>query len=119
MPADGCGRWGVGTMPPFSEVTRIEAAIKNKSAKELEWSLWYCRMRQTAPSARPADVKYWSGIEEKVLAVMAPAVAETVIRLRRSGWGVGWGWGKCLEPARRSSEMISLDRVISQRRLLF
>jgi hypothetical protein len=34
-------------MPPFSEVRRIEAAIKNKSAKELEWSLWYCRMRQT------------------------------------------------------------------------
>ena len=33
-------------MPPFSEVTRIEAAIQNKSAKELAWSLWYCRMRQ-------------------------------------------------------------------------
>jgi hypothetical protein len=36
-------------MSRFSEVTRIEAAIKNKNAKELEWSLWYCRMRQAVP----------------------------------------------------------------------
>jgi hypothetical protein len=50
----------------FSEVKRIETAIKNKNAKELEWSLWYCRMRQAVPSARPADVKYWSGIEALV-----------------------------------------------------
>lgn len=57
-----------------SEVARIEAAIKNKGAKELEWSLWYCRMRQTTPSARPADVKYWSAAEEAVLEAMAPAV---------------------------------------------
>ena len=59
-------------MPPFSEVRRIEAAIKNKNAKELEWSLWYCRMRQTVPSARPADLRYWSGVEEQVTAVLAP-----------------------------------------------
>jgi hypothetical protein len=56
----------------FSEVKRIEAAIKNKSAKELEWSLWYCRMRRAVPSARPADLKYWSAMEEKVSAVLAP-----------------------------------------------
>jgi len=61
-------------MPPFSEVRRIEAAIKNKNAKELEWSLWYCRMRQTVPSARPADLRYWSGVEEQVQAVLAPPV---------------------------------------------
>ncbi|MEO6911815.1 MAG: hypothetical protein ABI158_12920 [Edaphobacter sp.] len=61
-------------MPPFSEVTRIEAAIKNKSAKELEWALWYCRMRQTVPSARPADLKYWGGMEEKVQAAISKPV---------------------------------------------
>lgn len=61
-------------MPPFSEVRRIEAAIKNKNAKELEWSLWYCRMRQTVSSARPADLRYWSGVEEQVQAVLAPPV---------------------------------------------
>lgn len=63
-------------MPPFSEVTRIEAAIKNKNAKELEWALWYCRMRQTAPSARPADVRYWSTVEATVESVLAPPAAE-------------------------------------------
>ena len=63
-------------MPPFSEVRRIEAAIKNKNAKELEWSLWYCRMRQAVPSARPADLRYWSGVEDQVQAVLAPP-AET------------------------------------------
>ncbi|MEO8737446.1 MAG: hypothetical protein ABI380_13020 [Edaphobacter sp.] len=61
-------------MPPFSEVTRIESAIRNKSAKELEWALWYCGMRQTVPSARPADLKYWGGMEEKVHAAMATPV---------------------------------------------
>jgi hypothetical protein len=80
-------------MPPFSEVTRIEAAIRNKSAKELEWSLWYCRMRQTAPSARPADVKYWSGMEEKVLAVMAPAVEEKRYPAKKKKAGRGLGVG--------------------------
>jgi hypothetical protein len=61
-------------MPPFSEVTRIEAAIRNKSTKDLEWALWYCRMRQAVPSARPADLKYWGGMEEKVQAAMAKPV---------------------------------------------
>jgi hypothetical protein len=63
-------------MPPFSEVRRIEAAIKNKNAKELEWSLWYCRMRQTVPSARPADIRYWSGVEAQVESALAPPPAE-------------------------------------------
>ena len=78
-------------MPPFSEVRRIEAAIKNKNAKELEWSLWYCRMRQTVPSARPADLRYWSGIEERVQAVLAPPVEARLYpaKKKRPGRGLG------------------------------
>jgi hypothetical protein len=78
----------------FSEVKRIEAAIKNKNAKELEWSLWYCRMRQTVPSARPADLKYWSGVEALVNETLAPPVAAKVYPVRkkkRSDRGIGLG----------------------------
>jgi hypothetical protein len=80
-------------MPSFSEVTRVEAAIKNKSAKELEWSLWYCRMRQTVPSARPGDVKYWSGIEALVKETMAPPVAAKVYPTRKKKANKGLGLG--------------------------
>jgi hypothetical protein len=77
----------------FSEVKRIETAIKNKNAKELEWSLWYCRMRQAVPSARPADLKYWSGIEALVKETMAPPVAAKVYptRKKRPSRGLGLG----------------------------
>jgi hypothetical protein len=77
----------------FSEVKRIEAAIKNKSAKELEWSLWYCQMRQAIPSARPHDVKYWSGIEALVKETIAPpATAKTYpARKKKAGRGLGLG----------------------------
>ena len=80
-------------MPPFSEVTRVEAAIRNKSAKELEWALWYCRMRQSVPSARPADAKYWGGMEEKVMTAMAPVVDEKRYpsKKKKSGRGLGLG----------------------------
>jgi len=80
-------------MSRFSEVTRIEAAIKNKNAKELEWSLWYCRMRQVVPSARPADLKYWSGIEALVKETMAPPVVAKVYptRKRKPNRGLGLG----------------------------
>ena len=80
-------------MSRFSEVTRIEAAIKNKNAKELEWSLWYCRMRQAVPSARPADLKYWSGIEALVKETMAPPVVAKVYptRKRKPNRGLGLG----------------------------
>ncbi len=78
-------------MPPFSEVRRIEAAIKNKNAKELEWSLWYCRMRQTVPSARPADIRYWSGVEEQVHAVLAPPAADKVYPTKKKKAGRGLG----------------------------
>ncbi len=79
-------------MSGFSEVKRIEAAIKNKSAKELEWSLWYCRMRQRVPSARPGDVKYWSGIEDLVKETMAPVLAAKIYPVRKKpGRGLGLG----------------------------
>ena len=55
-----------------SEVRRVQAAIDNNNRKELEWSLWYARMRQTVPSARPADVKYWSAVEQQVDEILNP-----------------------------------------------
>ncbi len=78
-------------MPPFSEVRRIEAAIKNRNAKELEWSLWYCRMRQTVPSARPADLRYWSGVEEQVQAILTPSTEakQYPAKKKKTGRGVG------------------------------
>ena len=71
-------------MSGFSEAKRIEAAIKNKNGKELEWSLWYCRMRQAVPSARPADLKYWSGIE--ALVKETPLPPELKLNPGRFGW---------------------------------
>ncbi len=61
-------------MPVPSEVRRVQAAIDNNNRKELEWSLWYARMRQTTPSARPADVKYWSAVEAQVQEALEPKV---------------------------------------------
>jgi len=55
-----------------SELRRVQSAIDNNNRKELEWSLWYARMRQTTPSARPADVKYWRTVEEQVDAILNP-----------------------------------------------
>jgi hypothetical protein len=55
-----------------SEVRRVQAAIDNHSQKELEWSLWYAKMRQSVPSARPADVKYWSAVEQQVQEILSP-----------------------------------------------
>ncbi|WP_433967040.1 hypothetical protein [Tunturiibacter gelidiferens] len=80
-------------MPAFSEVTRIEAAIKNKSSKELEWSLWYCQMRQAVPSARPADLKYWRGIEALVKETMAPPAAAKAFPVKKKKAGRGLGMG--------------------------
>ena len=81
---------GIG-MSQFSEVTRVEAAIKNKSAKELEWSRWYCRMRQTVPSARPADLRYWGAMEAKVEAVLAPPAAAKQYPKKKKKAGRGLG----------------------------
>jgi len=55
-----------------SELRRVQAAIDNRNHKELEWSLWYARMRQSVPSARPADLKYWSAIEQQVQEILTP-----------------------------------------------
>jgi hypothetical protein len=81
-------------MARFSEVTRIEAAIKNKSAKELQWSLWHCRMRQAIPSAQPGEVKYWRGIEALVKEAMAPpppAAKVYPVRKKKPNRGLGLG----------------------------
>ena len=80
-------------MAGFSEVERMEAALKNRSAKELEWALWYARMRQTVASARPADVKFWGGMEQRVLAVVEPPVAEKVYAAKKKRPGRGLGMG--------------------------
>ena len=55
-----------------SEVRRVQAAIDNNNQKELVWSLWYAKMRQSVPSARPADVKYWSAVEAQLDAILNP-----------------------------------------------
>jgi hypothetical protein len=80
-------------MSGFSEVTRVEAAIKNKNVKELEWSLWYCRMRQTVSSARPGDVKYWSGIEALVKDALAPPAVAKVYPAKKKKPNRGLGLG--------------------------
>jgi hypothetical protein len=59
-------------MPVPSELRRVQTAIQNRNHKELEWSLWYARMRQSVPSARPADIKYWSAIEQQVQEILSP-----------------------------------------------
>ena len=55
-----------------SEVRRVQAAIDNNNHKEMEWSLWYARMRQAVPSARPADIKYWSAVERQLQDILEP-----------------------------------------------
>ena len=80
-------------MSGFSEVKRIEAAIKNKSSKELEWSLWHCQMRQAIPSAQPGEVKYWRGIEALVKEAMSPPVVAKVYPAKKKSEGRGLGLG--------------------------
>lgn len=92
-------------MSGFSEVKRIEAAIKNKNAKELEWALWYCRMRQTASSARPGDLKYWSGIEALVKETIAPPVAAKVYPAREKKPNRGLGLGPVGPELEESDEL--------------
>jgi hypothetical protein len=66
-----------------SEVRRVQAAIDNNNRKELEWSLWYARMRQSVPSARPADVKYWSAVERQVQEILEPPPPTKVYPTRK------------------------------------
>lgn len=75
-----------------SEVRRVQAAIENRNHKELEWSLWYARMRQSVASARPADVKYWSAVErqvEETLAPPPPAKVYPARKKKKEGRGLG------------------------------
>jgi hypothetical protein len=83
-------------MPQVSEVARVEAALKNKGVKELEWSLWYCQMRQAIPSARPADVRYWSKVEEMVQAILTPPVETKVYPSKKKRAERGLGSGRSL-----------------------
>ena len=66
-----------------SEVQRIQAAIDHNNRKELEWSLWYARMRQRVPSARPADVKYWGAVEAQVSEILSPTPEKIVYPTRK------------------------------------
>ena len=77
-----------------SEVRRVQAAIDHNNHKELEWSLWYARMRQSVPSARPADVKYWSAVERQVQDILNPPPPQTSYPARKKkpgnrGLGLG------------------------------
>ena len=66
-----------------SEVRRVQAAIDNNNHKELEWSLWYARMRQSVPSARPADVKYWSAVEAQLESILNPVPEKNTFPTRK------------------------------------
>lgn len=74
-----------------SEVARVEAALTNKGARELEWARWYCAMRQSVPSARPPDVKFWSAMAARVEEVLAPPPPPKVYpsKKKKSGRGLG------------------------------
>ena len=77
-----------------SEVRRVQAAIDNNNHKELEWSLWYARMRQSVSSARPADVKYWSAVErqlDEILNPPPPKVAYPTRKKKPANRGLGAG----------------------------
>ena len=77
-----------------SEVRRVQAAIDNNNHKELEWSLWYARLRQSTPSARPADVKYWRAVEEQVDAILNPPAAKVYPARKKKKEARGLGFGE-------------------------
>lgn len=83
-------------MPQVSEVARVEAALKNKGVKELQWSLWYCRMRQSVASARPADVRYWRAVEAQVQEILEPPVVTVNYPARKKKSNRGLGSGRVL-----------------------
>jgi hypothetical protein len=81
-----------------SEVRRVQAAIDNNNHKELEWSLWYAKMRQSVPSARPADVKYWSAVEQQLQDILSPPPPAKAYRTRKKKSGTrGIGLGSTPE----------------------
>jgi len=52
-------------MTRFSELKRIEKAIKNSDKEELEWSLRYAKMRISIATMKE-HIKYWRKISNKV-----------------------------------------------------
>jgi hypothetical protein len=77
-----------------SEVVRVEKALETGNKRELEWSLWYARMRQSVASARPADVRYWGAVEAQVQGVLEPVVEVKSYPAKRKKKGVrGLGAG--------------------------
>jgi hypothetical protein len=54
----------------FKELRRIELAIEHKNEPELQWALWYCRMRVQI-AIRKDHEKHWKGLENKVRKTMA------------------------------------------------
>jgi hypothetical protein len=61
--------------------------MDNNNHKELEWSLWYARMRQSVASARPADVKYWAAVERQVQEILEPPPPAKVYPTRKKRKG--------------------------------
>jgi hypothetical protein len=97
-------------MAQAMEVVRVEAAIKNKGVKELEWSLWYCRMRQAIPSARPTDVRYWRKVEEVVQELLTPSVETQTYPSKKKkranrGLGSGRSLGEAEPPPDKANEV--------------
>ena len=95
-----------------SEVRRVQAAIDNKNRKELEWSLWYARMRMSVASARPADVKYWRAVEAQVEAELAPPQPEKVYAPKRRK-NTERGLGSVLPPAAPGIRSLAMPKSSS------
>ena len=96
-----------------SEVRRVQAAIDNNNHKELEWSLWYARMRQSVPSARPADVKYWSTVEQQVQDILTPPPpprADPTRKKKKENRGLG------LSPLPEETAGEALDESTTEKR---
>jgi hypothetical protein len=88
-----------------SEVRRVQAAIDNSNVKELEWSLWYARMRQSIASARPHDVKYWAAVEAQVQAILTPPQAEKTYPKKKKRADRGLGGPLPETPEEREKEL--------------
>ena len=57
-------------MTRFKEKRRIEAAIKNKDIRDLEWAQGYCAMRIRL-ATRADHEKHWRALATKVDAAVA------------------------------------------------
>ena len=87
-----------------SEVKRVQAAIEHHNHKELEWSLWYARLRQSVPSARPADIKYWSAVEHQVVEILTPPLPAKSYPTKKKRENRGLGLGPIASPQPANSK---------------